>query len=133
MCTFKHTCSTFTIVFSMPILLTCLKTFWWVKNSSLFVSSNISLEIFFSLGYWGWYFFVFCFISFISSLQMPTPYNVNNLKSKLHSSLQYAYFAFKLKPNIVNREGLLALMHFWYMFTFDRKSLSNFCNKWKYL
>jgi hypothetical protein len=86
------------------------------------------------LGYWGWYFSVFCFPSFISFLQMPTPCNVNNLESKLHSSLQYAYLAFKLKPNIVNWEGLLALMLFWYMlFTFDWIFLSNLCNKWDYL
>lgn len=131
MCTFKHTCNTFTIVSHMPILLTFLRAFDGVKNSSLSISSNISPEIFYSLGYWGWYFSMFCFLLFISSLQMPAPYNVNNSKSKLHNSLQYAYLTFKLKPNIVNREGLLALMRFWYMlFTFDRKSLSNRCNKW---
>ncbi len=122
MCTFKHTCNTFTTVFHMPILLTFLRAFDGVKNSSLFVSSNISTEIFSSLGYWGWYFSMLCFLLFISSLQMLAPYNVNNSESKLHNSLQYACLTFKLKPNIVNWEGLLALMCFWYMlFIFDRK------------
>lgn len=32
MCTFKHTCNTFTIVSNMPILLTSSKVFWWGKE-----------------------------------------------------------------------------------------------------